>query len=404
MKRWFGILIMIALLLTSCAVSPEESQNAAAAPEGTQDNAQSQPTQGEWLPISQASLRQDYLETTQGIYYTVPKATGNSIGGQIHFLPKNGTQPFLLCGKPNCAHMGDYCNAWGGYTLAECGGKIYTERYDWKSEIIRMNPDGTDHETVCDYPTVRYPDGSADGSGTCFAAGDQLLVFVEPNLTRPFEDQRSTFFQIDLQTGEVKEAFASLNEQYHLQPGEMRYAEGKLYCHVDLLQPDGSRETWMAELDPKTDAWRMLFPIEDYFAVWAVYGNTLYYLVEDTGFREYDLTTGETVDRGLPVADAKWASYDEDYVYLMGHDPAFDAWAKAAETQTPYSGPDKSDHTLYILTRDYELIDQVFLPDGENLFYVTDDYLYFCAGYYGADCRLEKSQFGSGNLTLEPLK
>ena len=59
-----------------------------------------------------------------------------------------------LCGRPECLHEDETCNAYVhdyfyGYSFSLCtyGGKLYW--IDGGSEIVRTNLDGTDRETVC---------------------------------------------------------------------------------------------------------------------------------------------------------------------------------------------------------------------------------------------------------------
>ena len=139
----------------------------------------------------------------------------------------------------------------------------------------------------------------------------------------------------------------------------------------------------MAELNLTSEDCRLLFPMEDYFAIWGVYDETLYYYLSDIGFREYDLVTGETTDRGNPIPDGRWwASYDEQYIYLMGSN-----WDR-----------------LYILNRAYELLDEVSLPEEQTLYYVTQDVLFFGSHGWGAEMYLRKSLIGSGNPVLIPIE
>ncbi len=89
----------------------------------------------------------------------------------------------------------------------------------------------------------------------------------------------------------------------------------------------------------------------------------------------------------MPVEDIVSADYDEDYIYAFGL-------------------PHDSDRSLYILSRNYELVDQIELKQGQFVFAVTSDRIFLsdtrpdtCISWY-----LDKSQIGSHALTPCPVE
>ena len=117
------------------------------------------------------------------------------------------------------------------------------------------------------------------------------------------------------------------------------------------------------------------------------YGTT-YKNVDTPGFREYDCKSGITRNCGMPWEDMLAIQSDPDYIYVGG-----------------YTRKDNS-FLLYILSRDYALVDQISLSRDLCPTFVSSDRLYFCTdmglgpiGYY-----LDKSEIGSHKLSLKPIQ
>ena len=142
---------------------------------------------------------------------------------------------------------------------------------------------------------------------------------------------------------------------------------GSLY--KDKIYGVGSDDRTV-ELDIATGSYRTL-PAEIGSSFYAT-DSTLYYYepdlsslgygfekLEHPGFRELDLASGVVTDCGLPVDDIWEAYYDEDYIYAA-------SFLRDGGTY----------FTLYFLSRDYELLDQVDLKPWQHFFGATSDRLF----------------------------
>ena len=87
----------------------------------------------------------------------------------------------------------------------------------------------------------------------------------------------------------------------------------------------------------------------------------------------------------MPAADIFWAVYDEDFIY-------------AGTYNDDYNG----DHTLYLLSRAYELIDRIELPGGLSIAAVTSDRIFLKTALPTSpiSCYIDKTQIGSHKLTF----
>lgn len=102
------------------------------------------------------------------------------------------------------------------------------------------------------------------------------------------------------------------------------------------------------------------------------------------GLREYDVKSATIKNCGLLTDDDGCPSFDADYIYMNG------------------CYREDGGNTLYILSKDYKLLDQIDLPEGIRLSFPASDRLYFCVGpiqYY-----VDKSEIGSHKLRLKPIQ
>ena len=86
-------------------------------------------------------------ETDLGYYFLA--------GATVYFCDRNSDQWIVLCSRPDCTHSGSQCNGFfNGLKLYFFDNKIYTlgslqeTAADYGHSIIRMNLDGTDHESI----------------------------------------------------------------------------------------------------------------------------------------------------------------------------------------------------------------------------------------------------------------
>jgi hypothetical protein len=86
-------------------------------------------------------------ETDQGYYFLA--------GATVYFCDRNSDQWIVLCNRPDCTHSGSQCNGFfNGNKLYIFENKIYSlgslqeTAADYSHSIIRMNLDGTDHESI----------------------------------------------------------------------------------------------------------------------------------------------------------------------------------------------------------------------------------------------------------------
>ena len=358
-KAFFLLLALLFLLTTSCDTTsqpPEPPQNLT-----PEDRVQAN--------------RGNFVETEDGCYYLKQDLSN---GFFIYFSPRGSAAFYPLCNKPNCTHRDENCNAWCIGAFGYHNGALYAVtqylQKEGQIELVKMNLDGSNHETVAPLPVQ---------SGTLqlnFHRG-KLYIYSLGDYA-PIDPELDRFFVMDLDTYESTELFTDFFHEGN-RFSYLNFFEDKLYvCAANELSSQQNMR--MMEFDISYDTWRELVPL----SLGASYATetTFYYLEPDVGFREYDLATGEIKDCGLPIEDAWWAAYDEDYIYLMGH-----------------GRNDEKEHTLYFLNRNYEYLDQVELTDGIFYGYVSSDKLYFSKDFEPLSHYISKSDIGSHKLSLQPL-
>ena len=255
MKKVIGMLCMI-LFLTGCG----QAQKASEMPTPQSDAAQAE---------GQAHVPEDYLqsnigfadlvETPEGYYYAAkvrPMRYGADVPPmlfQLCFCPKGESTFCVLCGKPNCLHLDQDCNACADRVFTYFNGAIYTVSHDSGLRLDKMNLDGTDHQSVAVV---------VDLTTSCtldyhFHHG-KLFVASLPDQTAPLELQESHLFALDLTDYSRKELATD-----YFQTGEI-FCIAKLYrdkLYFYGCQKDSSYDmnaVQLVEVDVNTGASRVL--------------------------------------------------------------------------------------------------------------------------------------------------
>lgn len=319
---------------------------------------------------SQANLRSGFVETPEGYYYQNDNL--------IYFCQRGGDAFYPLCSKPNCAHNDENCNAWCGVAFGYYNNALYAVLSDatlGQYDLVRMNPDGTDHTVV-----THFAPKQGGGYQFYFHQG-KLYIYASADLSLPLEEQTDRLILLDLSDNSQTEPFSDFFREGN-RFSILSLYRNKLYV---LAQEDPAQEDFcVMEFDCATGGARELLSLQ--LGIVYATDTTLYYLEPGVGFREYDLSSGEIKDCGLPFNDAWWAAYDEDYIYLMG-----------------YGRNDDKDHTLYFLSRDYELLDQIELTNDLYYNFAASDRLYFSKNFGALTYYLDKSEIGTHELILTRL-
>ena len=335
---------------------------------------------------NQAFYCTSFVETPEVYYY------GQNRQGKvfIYFCPRGGDTFRPLCSKPNCKHNDQNCNAYAGNAFAYYDGSIYAAEY--KSDtinILKLNLDGTDHRRL----TTLELDASMRNHFTFQFHRGKLIVW---NCLSDLE-KTDHILVLDLSDNSLKD-YPQTDKIILIE----KFYENKLYGVVMErdVGADASDTKKLVEFDLVTGEVRSL--AEKNIASLYATASTLYYFEPDMsalpgyeaseaaepGFRELDLKTGTTRDCGMPVEDILSACYDDDYIY--------------ADSFRRNNGRDE---TLYILSRDYVLLDQIDL-EGISIAAVTSDriYLYDATTASTINYYIDKAQIGSGALTLVPIE
>jgi len=401
MKKTIIILLALCLLLTACGqrqVHPSETEKTSGPAEIPSHDTESiyNPSAQETEPEKPAKELHpemhaqscglgDYIETESVLYYN------DRFRNRIYFSVDHGSHFYPLCSKANCGHSDENCNAYGN-GVGYFEGFLYTVRFDSEADlfrVVRISLDGTDQEVV---RTIPFPGG---GAFKYYYHNNKFFLLYWPSADLPLEKRIDRVFVVNLKTGEMTEPLQDL-----LQDG-MTISYFRFFQNAATVTTSGSytnsgpEQTRVLYIDLNTwEVREYMKQVETYPAYMDV--SKLYFLVNrnkffdnspdhDEGFYEQNLQTGEIVQR-LKTDDIVRAIYDEDYIYALSYP----------------RDKDGQYHTLYIYTRDYELVEQKELDKYEFLNYVSSERLFFSRNYdQGKLYRyMEKSDIGSGDMPI----
>ncbi len=361
---------------------------------------------------NQAFTAQGFVETPEGYYYGIPKAYQ---GGLVYFCPRGGTAFRPLCGKPNCKHEDSDCNAWyDGMTFGYYNGALYTLEIPWEDDdykLVKFNLDGTDHAVVAKVKvdtSKPYSYNYTFHHGKLFLYGSTLHTTTDGTV----EDHLYVVDLSDYSQKEIASEFFQTGSVLRFKG----YFRDKLYGQAtsDKLADYDDNGLRLVEIDANTGEARTLVskPAVSSYAT----DDTLYYFQPDVeaigyeigkvepGFRELDLATGAVKDCGMPASDILNARYDEDFIYAGS-----------------FLRNDDQDYTVYFLSRDYQLLDQIELTEGQYIVNITSDRIFFSdknpldskdrgdtdeanLKLYGICYYIDKSEIGSHAIALKPME
>jgi len=391
-------LVLAAILVVLLAACGQTAENAETTVSGTSESEMSTAYELKVAPEdrNQAFCWSNFVETSEAYYY--------GWNHLIYFCPRGADTFYPLCGKPNCLHSDENCNAWfDGFCLGYYDAALYataesSEVMSSKLPIIRIELDGTNHEEVAQMDVSEVM-----GLGyTCTFHHGKLFIQSQSIVGFGATDKDDHLIVLDLSDYSVTEPAADYLCTAKL-PLMTSFYKDKLYGYGS-----GSRELMnrsnecLIEVDAVTGEARKL--ASGYMGLPYATDHSLYYFITNRtersdepiegivpGFRELDLESGEVRFIGMPVEDIVSALYDEDYIYAFSYDDI---------------NRRDSDSSLFILSWDYELVDQFELKNGQSVFAVTSDRIFL------SDTRpdtriswyLDKSQIGSHNLTPLPIE
>ena len=388
MKR-LCLCFLCLLLIGSLFLSGCGKKNISAAMEGLTDPRGS-------IPFDQSNYSVGFLETSFADYYTMwPEASSLAF---IQVQPKGSDTFVPLCSKPNCMHNSESCNAVciPGGGLGYCNNRLYAMDNAMDNTggfvVVSMLPDGTDRIIETKIPNPAHSDGTQGGSFQFVFHENWLLALFEPPANLPLEEQIERLYTVNLQSNTITEPFSDFFTSKVSLGEAIRPVDNIIYAEAYFRNDDGSIENWWISMNMDSGDVKKLLSFDNPWT-FNVEDDTLYYQLPEDGFMEYDLRTGTTTCRGLPMPDAVGdMRLDGELIYTLtnaGEPGNFEA----------------RNFTMYFLNRDYEVLDQIHLGPGVFPRYADKEFCYFI----GPDStrviyRLDKSTIGTGNLKLESLQ
>ena len=386
-KTTFLILIILALLLVGCS----DKQNSPANASGSDELSDAYVLRLAPEDYNQAA-NLSIIETQDAIYCKMDQ--------KIYFCPRGGDAFRPLCGKPNCLHNDNNCNAWCGWMeIGYFDGALYaagsSQKTDAALDIIRMNLDGTDHKLVFTLNDSRLNDKMITWR---FHHGKLFVLGYDSDYEQPQGEQLDYLLAVDLADFSVSELAADYLSGARLSELGTFYKEKLFGFYFDLQTVSYD----LVEVDTVTAEAHAL--TSEFIAGLYAMDSTLYYYVPDmsylgleqeadVGFREYDLQSGTVKSCATPLQDIQHVKYDEDYVYAVSY--------PVGEKTDRY----QVDRVLYFLSRDYQLVDQIEMKDGLAMATVTNDKIFFYSRSSDyISCYLDRAQIGSGALKLIPIE
>lgn len=406
MKKLVVLLcVVITLLLAGCG---RDTDNTGTTAPSQSDGSTPYVVQVPPEDRNQAFFGESFVETPEGYYHGVDR----SMETFIYFCPRGEATFYPLCSKPNCAHNDRNCNAFAGRVFGYYDGALYGAEMGFTHiDVVKMNLDGTDHQKLT---SLDISDAVNNGGVVYVFHHGKLYVWTTPM----DEDDKSILTVLNLSD--------CSRTDYALESNVFRYEsfyKDKLYGMKNLSLSPEELEAWqanpnagyereMVEVDAAAGTERTVASVQSPGFLSAYYSDSTMYAYKwegsdysdidpkklQAGFLEIDLTSGAVRDCGTPVDDIDWIACDEDYIYAH----SFYRREDGSCTEDEEEGVQ---YTLYLLSRDYQLVDQIELASNIGIVAVTSDRIFFNQNY-GATISyyLDKAQIGSHELKLLPVE
>lgn len=406
MKIWNLVMIflVVSLMLTGCQsevpfVEPtsSESENV-----GSQENTSH--------PMNVSIGTSDWIRGSSpvpnrrmGLDRNSPANIANGENGvyisqsdYVYYLEDGINILLPLCGRPDCTHTTDDCNAY----VKDCGqitfydGYLYVyagEQSTYKCEIVRLDPDGSNHVTVIDLLDFAKPHGGTYtqswfmSEGYCFfglCTMDEIDDGDGDDVTQSFMGKNigNFYYKLDGSEGEPQKR----NVQEDLPIGQIYSCGNTILAFSNVPQNGGEYGSYW-EWHSETDTFTYLM---DMPSSAGYFDDTAGYYHNDGAIWRYTYATGKAeimVQTGL---DGKYQ--------LMAYPDSIVLFASSGE-----------DYTLYIYNWEYELVEAVSVEGYGN--YVSSILIgetaeRFLLSGKGGYHFISKSELGFGTAEIHPIE
>lgn len=338
------------------------------------------------IGLARAGVISYHAVSPAGVYFM--QEAQDPKGSYIWYTDHGSDQMIKLCGRPDCDHNNEDCNAYiyDGSLISYYGGYLYAvwgSMSDDDCKLIRMEPDGSNHVTVLDL--VEFAKENGGDIAQCYEITEGYLLFhtlawkTQTNgssQTTSAEPVKSYLYKLDGSKGAPKE----------------KRTRGTVYnCGDVVLSFDHDPESktgislWNTDLDTDTSTFLTHHP-----GVPGYYSEEQGYYFRDGAICRLTYSTQEEeimVDTGL----------EGDYILCAFPDCMVLA----------YRGLEGGDQNLYIYNWAFELVDTVATGLGGNyglhfllISETAERFILTTANLGMPKYYINKSELGTGNVKL----
>lgn len=304
----------------------------------------------------------------------------------VYFMDKETGATTILCGKPDCAHNDESCNAYV-YSpfLFYYNGKLYWSHDDYEQEngsivhegerLHSMEVDGTNHTVVQQLDFVPGGDTSNYVTNPIFHRGNIYFTYS------------GALYTVAL-GADIKDATLIYGEEQEddgskfINPHELHYelwADGDAvyFMAKNMQQSDGTYKDTLFCYDTQTaevtEVWKV--PDKDDVGTWDTTGVSvrqwyisdgyIYFYLSGNGIWYTELSTGKTAKLTELGESAGDASFSDEYIVVMGGKSV--SGVNLIDGSSDLSGGDR----LYIYDYDGKLVKEITLDkiydDNDNV-------------------------------------
>ncbi|MCD8146599.1 MAG: DUF5050 domain-containing protein [Clostridiales bacterium] len=376
-KRILTILFAATLVLslTACGSSSnndnantETSEAANLLSAGNEDSSSSGTDFQKNMAQTQVSFTYP-CESGEGYYFV-------GSNGYVYYIDKATESATILCGKPECSHDDEDCNAYAGSALTYYDGKLYyfSDIGSSWTQLYSMNLDGTDHTLVQTLDIDSAGDSYVGYAKPIIHRGMVYFLYSAVLYAVPLGAEASEAKAIFGETTEAETSGGAVislgNEQdYTL------WADGDtVYFMTNVQQTDGTWKDALFAYDMQTEEVTQVWEVPEKSEVgewdttavevngWYVSDGYIYFYLSGGGLWRSELSSG-TTEKIADVSASHGYAYFSDNCIVIAESAAEDYVLWKSLLVYDYSGELRNEIPLDSFEDTYSEED-LFISDG----------------------------------------